>query len=405
MPPKNATFCRPPWLMPALLAAFLCLAPGIASAAPLSILTYPSPNTIVDRTGATDDSQALAGVITAANLITAQGGPACVYLPAGTYRIVTPPPAFLRAGCVRGDGPTQTILLLDPRFTGDLFAWSESWAPTTSGPTVTNLKIQGSRAAQGPQNAFVFYDRNDEVFIDNVDVWDLPGRVLYSGVTKHVSQAYMRESHLRSLRFFQDGAPGLPVIEFNSQGAGKTDATNEIQMEQVDIFGAYGPSFVIRNNGSGGVHNITVESLRIEGWQNDQTKGDLLTLGDPVMRGNVNNIRFTNLELIDPPAGYAALRLTAAPGTAAPYQITVEGMIGGGIPRGEGLRIDAGRTSTFRFSGIHSFGTNVVIGRGVNQIVLDGGGQETKWTYRIDPTSRNGVFFPVLRPADIPAGN
>jgi len=383
------------------LILLACLPSAAASAADrLNVLDFAPRGLGVDRTGAADDSQALTNVINAANAITMKGQPACVYLPAGTYRIVTRPPSFIKAGCIKGDGPTQTIIEIDSSFTGDLFSWSESWAKTTPGPTVVGLRIQGDRSATALQNAFVFYDRNDEVFLDNVEVWNLHGRALYSGITKHASRAYMRESHMRSLRFFEDGAPGVPVVEFSSQGIGKTDATNQIRIEQVDIFGPYGPGFVIRNDGDGTVRTITAESLRIEGWQRaGETEGDLFTIGDPVMTGNVSNIRLTDVELIDPAPGYAALRLTAAPGSAAPYDITVTGMIGGGVPRGEGLRIDAGRTSVFRFSGIHTFGTNVVIGRGVSQIVLDGGGQEMHWTYSVDPTSRHGVFFPVLRDA------
>jgi hypothetical protein len=144
------------------------------------------------------------------------------------------------------------------------------------------------------------------------------------------------------------------------------------------------------------VRDFVIEALRIEGWQAGTAPGDLMTIGDAQMRGNVNNIRLTDIELIDPQAGYAALRLTSAPGVLPPYQITVQGTIGGGAPRGEGLRIDAGCCSVFRFSGIHSFDTNVVIGAGVKGIVLDGAGQEPTWTYRVAPGSVLGVAVPVL---------
>jgi hypothetical protein len=76
--------------------------------------------------------------------------------------------------------------------------------------------------------------------------------------------------------------------------------------------------------------------------------------------------------------------------------ITVRGFIGGGQPYGEGLCINAGRTSTFHLTGIHTLGTNVVIGPGVSEIVLDGGGQEKNWTISIDPASRSGISFPLL---------
>jgi hypothetical protein len=290
------------------------------------------------------------------------------------------------------------VLKLGSDFSGDLFSWSEAWIVTTPGPRIVGIKILGDPSAKSLQNAFVFYDRNDQVYFDDVDVVGLRGRALYSGITKHVPQAYMRESHLRSLRFFNDGAPGLPVIEFNSQGTGHVDATNEIRMSQIDIYGARGPSFVVRNQGTGAVRNIWVDSLRIEGSERGNVAADLLTIGDPNSQGIVNNINFSNLELIDPYKGFAALRLTAPSSKTAPYQITVQGAIGGGIAAGEGLRIDAGRTSTFRLSGINTMDTNIVVGPNVTGIVLDGGGQERKWTYKVDPTSKRGIFFPKLEP-------
>jgi hypothetical protein len=188
------------------------------------------------------------------------------------------------------------------------------------------------------------------------------------------------------------------VVEFSSEGAGETDATNEIQLSQVDIFGPAGPGMVIRNNGSSRVRDVMVEELRIEGWQNGHAAGDLLTIGDVVMPGNVNNIRLTDVELIDPPCGYAAIRLAARKGAAAPYQITMTGMIGGGVPCGQGIRIDAGRASSFDLSGIHTLGTNVVIERRAQGIVLNGGGQERHWTYDIDASARDEVSVTQSRP-------
>jgi len=386
-------------LVAACIGASAHAAPPENSVYRVNILDYGTEDDPVDRSGVADDSAALAKAIGAANVHTSVGKPACVYIPAGTYRIVTTPPPFVLAGCVKGDGSSQTTLRIDPELSGDLFAWSESWEPTTPGPTIVGLTVQGSAAASAIQNAFVFYDRNDEVFMEDVTVKNLHGRALYSGVTKNVSQAYMRESRMISLRFFNDGAPGVPVVEFNSVGSGKVDGTNEIRMSMVDIYGAVGPSFVIRNASTGSVRNITLEALRIEGLQQNvfgPSQGDLLTIGDSVTTGIVNNIVLTDVELIDPGQGYCALRMLEPSGHPAPYQITVRGFIGGGQPYGEGLCINAGRTSTFHFTGIHTLGTNVVIGPGVSQIVLDGGGQEKSWTFSVAPASRSGISFPLL---------
>jgi hypothetical protein len=363
-----------------------------------NFLDHAPPGKVVDRHGKEDASPALQAVVKAANEATAQGERVCVYIPAGVYRIKSPPPMFFRAGCVVGDGSSQTVLKLDPEFKGDLFSWSEAWSPTTPGPTARGLKIEGDRKSPNIQNAFVFYDRNDEVFLDDIEVINLHGRALYSGVTKNVAQAYLRESHFRSLRFFQDGAPGIPVVEFNSAGIGKTDATNEITVSQLDIYGAAGPGLSIRNQGSGGVRDLVFQALRIEGLEAGDSSGDLLTIGDVKSSGNLNNIRLTDVELIDPQKGYCALRITAPPASPPPYQITFHGSIGGGAPYGDGLCIDAGRTSTFRLSGIHTLGKNVVIGPHVSQIVLDGGGLEATWSMYVDSSSIDGVTRPMFQP-------
>lgn len=378
------------------LAVTALLAAAPAHAEGFNILDFAPSGTTVDRVGKEDASAALAAAIKAANVVTATGSPACVYIPPGTYRIVHNPPEFARAGCVKGDGPTQATLQLDPAFAGDLFTWSEAWYPTTPGPTVVGLRILGSPNAPHQQNALVFYDRNDEVFLDQVEVNDLPGRALYSGATQHTSQAYMRESRMRSLRFFRDGKPGIPVVEFSSAGTGDTDATNEIRISQIDIYGARGPSFVVRNAGAGAVRSIAVDTMRIEAAETSAAHADLLTIGDKTMRGRVNNLTFTNLELVDVPAGSAALRLTAADGAEAPYLITVYGLIGGGLAKGKGLVIDSGRTSSFHFVALNTNETNVVVGAGVSQIYLDGAGAEACWTYRIDPTSQRGLYGPAF---------
>jgi hypothetical protein len=377
--------------MSVILLLALTVAPGRAAGL-FNILDYAPAGEKIDQTGKGDASPALINAITAANVATAKGEPACVYIPPGVYRIRQNPPQFARAGCVKGEGASLSILLLDKEFAGDLFTWSEAWYPTTPGPRVVGLTIRGDRQTTHIQNALVFYDRNDEVFLDDIEIDGVNGRALYSGVTKHVPQAYMREAHMRSLRFSEDGAPGVPVVEFNSQGVGKVDATNEITVDQLDIYGAYGPSLVIRNAGESAVRNLRFFGLRIEGKENGAAAADLVTIGDKTLTGSVNNIQFVAAELIDPYKGFAALRMTGPNPAKAPYQITFQGSIGGGLPHGQGLRIDAGRTSTFRFSAMHTLDTNVVIGPTVSGIILDGGGQENGWTYQIDPIAARGIF-------------
>jgi hypothetical protein len=369
-----------------------------------------------------DASAALAAVVTAANARMALGNFACVYIPTGGYLISSPPPAFTTGlpGCIIGEGPQKSIINLTPTFAGDLFAWSEAWVGAfhTGGPHVSNLRINGWLGAPAQQNALMFYDRNDYVSLINVDVWNMPGRALASGLVKVTpANAYMRESHLQGLRFFSDGAPGVPVVEFNTNSGGPggaDDSTNEISVSQLDIFGANGPSLVIRDV-YGYVRDLKFDQLRIESTYDPGallSAGDLVQIGDPASNGIVTNISFTNSELIDCYTGYAAFRTTAASAALMPYNIYYQGAIGGGRCNGQGIRIDAGRQMKFSMNGMSTVGPNVVVGMVAGStttaeplvgnmvggnIVLDGDGYETSWTYAVNPVNAPGLVAALLR--------
>jgi hypothetical protein len=73
-------------------------------------------------------------------------------------------------------------------------------------------------------------------------------------------------------------------------------------------------------------------------------------------------------------------------------------LIGGGIPSGKGIAIDAGRSLFFNLRGIHTTDVNVVVASSATvggPIILDGHGQEANWTRAIDPSSVANVKRPV----------
>ena len=347
----------------------------------------------------TDDSAALAGAITAANTRLAAGSMACVYGPASSYLIGTAAavPAFVtgKPGCVIGDGPNQTRFMLSASFSGDLFAWSEAWigAGNTAGARASNIAIYGSLAALGQQNALMFYDREDQVMVADVDVWNLPGRAIYSGVLKNTPVSYMRESHLRGLRIFNAGTPTLAAVEFSSEGGPGTDGSNEISISQIDIYGSPGRAFVIRNNSQGAIRNFKIDALRMEGLNLNSTNvGDLLTIGDPVMTGQVSGLQITNLEALWVPTSSVAIHFEAAAAASQPYNVWISGAIATGP--GGGVQVDAGRFLRFALQGIATTGTNVTVGSNVlvgQNIEFDSNGAEKYWTYNIDPTSATNI--------------
>lgn len=394
-------------------AVTACAAPA-ASANDLNLLDFVAEGMTVDRTGATDVSAALTAAVNAANGMTYFASdhapqPACIHVPRGIYRVTQPPPMFKGAGCVIGDGSAQTIINLTPGFSGDLFSWAEAWIVYgTSGPTVRGLRINGDPKARAQQNALMFYDRNDNVDLDDLYIDRLPGRALGIGLLRPAhspGQAYIRESHFQSLRIFRSGRPEVPAVEVTSQGGGQLDGTNELSASQIDIFGSRGVSLAIHNHSSGVVRDLKFDSLRIEGSDGAGpdatiTAGDLLQIGDPSSAGRIGHLSFTNLELIDPPQGYAAVRIasSAAPGQG-PGRIYLQGYIGGGLSNGEGLRVDNGRLIHAIFDQILTKGTNIVIGPGVTNIVLDGSGAEKEWTFSIDPAAKGALLTPARNPS------
>lgn len=363
--------------------------------------------------GVTDDSAAWAAAITRANTAMAAGYFPCIYMPAGTsFVAATTLPTFRGPGCIIGDGPAKSFVTMGTGYTGDLFSWSEAWMhgnyPQQSGatlatvqaanPIISNLAITGNTSAPGQQNAIVFYDRNDFALVRDVNVSSINGRAIYAGVSKYIpNQAYMRESVFDNVRIFTAGGPNIPAVEFSTV-AGSADSTNEIDIVNMNIFAPNGPGMVIRGAAGAQVRNFVVHGLRIEGANAPAPAiiGILLTIGDPVMGGVVANLNFYGLELINPYAASYALETTAPSAALMPYNIKFDGLIGTGL--GKGIGVTAGRSLSFRLSGVATTGTNVTIGSSAlvgTNIEFDGNGAEKNWTYVVDPTSAASLLSPL----------
>src|SRR5262249_12814977 len=144
-----------------------------------------------------------------------------------------------------------------------------------TGPIIEGISITGNRSAAAQQNAFVFYDRVDELYVNDIQVNYLNGRCFYVGVLKNASQAYMRESHLQNIRFFDCGSSTAPVIELGSLGTG--DSTNTNIIYGLDIFAPRGIGLVLRGDRAGtAVSGLTITSSRFEGLQNGVIASDLV---------------------------------------------------------------------------------------------------------------------------------
>ena len=365
--------------------------------------------------GSTDDSAAWNAAVTRANTLSAAGTRVCIYMPAGISRIVTAPPQFSGAGCLLGDGPHKSFVLIDPALSGAVFAWGEAWSTgsyshtgntidfttETAGPYIQGFTFVGNRTAAAEQNVLVFYDRADYVLVRDVEFYYVPGRAIWSGVTQIKSQSYMRESEFWNIRAFMCGnaTTSAPAIEFNSVGGSGTDATNEVNLHDVNIFASYNKGLWIHNAGSGTVRLIRINGLRIEGasgWTSPG--GDSLVIGDPTTTGLVRDITVTGFDGEMGYPSYATVRIQAGASSVAPFNINIDGEIGSG--RGDGVVIGAGSRIRLRLFGNSVSGTQLTVGPSTlvtGPIDIDANGNEAYWTYSIDSTSLQYVSAAVRR--------
>jgi hypothetical protein len=209
-------------------------------------------------------------------------------------------------------------------------------ATDMSGPTVVGLQVTGSTAAPTQQNAFVFYDRDDNVLMRDVEVDFLNGQCLSMGKTLRGAVAYVRESAFFNLKCFNTGTPTSPAVQIGSSSADGSDATNELDFYKLAVFAAKGVGVVIGNsNNASATRRVRMFGLRVE-----STGGDGVVIGAAGDHGRVADISLHDLSVVE--ASGVALRIGAGAGAPPPVQISVEaGHLGPG-DHGS-VRIDAGR--------------------------------------------------------------
>ncbi|MBG9388180.1 glycosyl hydrolase family 28-related protein [Caenimonas aquaedulcis] len=354
----------------------------------------------------TDNTSAFDAAVSRANALRAAGTRACIYIPSGNFKIHAAFTQFApgNPGCIVGEGPHQSKIILDAGFSGTLFSWTEAWyqsnygpdtGPSTDdrvGPSVRGIGVQGDKRSPHIQNAFVFYDRNDGVVMEDVAVYFLHGRAWHAGVTRTMPLAFMRESEFRNLTFWQSGTESLPVMEIDSSGTG--DSSNQLVFYNVNILRSVGKGLFLHNsaNTSKGTGNIRFFGLRTESGGDD-----LFTIGSESDRGKaVNNISVYGFIGNASAKGFHAIRITAPNKSLAPYNILIDGTITSGA--GGGINIDAARSIQISMRQISTQQTHVTVGPSTkvgNNINFNAHGNERNLTYRIDPSSLKNFLTPA----------
>lgn len=354
--------------------------------------------------GTTDDSAAINSAIDKCLDMRADGIRANVVLGAKTYLYKTPHALMTKPVGIIGQGSINTVIKLHTDINGDAFKWSEVWYKTTPptyadfGVILKGFSVIGDRSSSHQQNAFMFYDRTDNLLIDDVSLYYVRGRAFASGIISAQTQAYMRESRIRDFRAFWCGLAGSPVFELCTEGSG--DSTNSNRFHNIDIFGSYSEGLVIRNkNDQKTVSLMDFYGLRIEGQSapSPAIAADTFKIGDTgsAYIGGIAQLNFYGLTLIQPYTGQFALTIDAKDNTvgANTYMLNFHGVnIGPGA--GGGINIAAGRSLEFQVFDNSVSGSKLTIaaaGKVGQPIRFDAGIRN--WSATIDATSAGNVHF------------
>jgi hypothetical protein len=350
----------------------------------------------------TDDEPAFARAFIAVRAFYATGGRrAILHVAAGTCLLNsgTLPSFYIPSGtggaglAVIGDGPHQTTLRLGTGYSGDVLALSEAWNRATyvnpfspmsdfSGITLQGFSIVGDNTATNPQNAIMFYDRNDFVLIRDVDVRFLNGRCLYVGATLNANQAYMRESNIDNVHCWHTGPTAAATFQISSTTTSKSDASNEINIHALNILGAAGSCFEISNplNHSAS-RQIKVFGLRVENCGSDQ-----IVIQDAHDIGTVANVDFYGMESIGAPSRSMSFKINAG---NKPYNINV---YGGYIysSSGAGIDIEGGSSINLQIGALATAQTSITTGSSIDGPVVIGP-VRSAFTYNLNPTTASWV--------------
>lgn len=356
-----------------------------------------------------DDTAAFAAAITQAN-----SDGSYVYLPAGNYLIggsALPVMTGVGGVGIRGEGSSKTNVIIGAGYAGDLFSWSQNGSSgdplngvthnatqQNAGPVATGFSVSGHRLAAARQNALMFFDWNDKVFVDDVAVYYVKGSCLSAGTLKTQSYATMRESEIRSLRCENTGMAGVPSVLLTATGA--VDATNEVRLGHLRIYAPYGPGLTITNGGAtAGVRYIKADMISVEGLQNNSANiaGNLMDIGDSANTRNVSQVEINQLELLNPYPGYYALQFDAGSLAASSGIIKVaSGIVSGGAPMGGGVNVKYGIGLELNFSTMDTWGTDLTLSANtVGPVIVGSANTINTWTIS-NAASAGTLQFPAL---------
>jgi len=323
-----------------------------------------------------------------------------VVLGARKYRIAKPLEPITSAMAIVGAGSLKTWLVVDPGMQGDAISVIETWLgkdPTEIGPankmvaqpdgqstgvTLSGFTLSGFRSASGPQNGIMLYERNDNVYISDVEVRHIKGRGFCSGISRRSPPvSLLRESRIDrfQVRRCGDNERGLPAFELSSDGfRPHDDASNNISITDLLVIYSSDRAVVMDNrNAAHDMRYIVITGAYIEGADRDVW----------TVRGSVSDLEVYGFDLNGSRNPDAAALLFEASDrdafTRPPRRCYFSGAFG---PVVNGIKVRHGKALYFRLTSNGASGTSVAVEKTCSgPVKFDGSGEERVWRFKVDP--------------------
>jgi hypothetical protein len=361
----------------------------------------------------TDDTSAFTAAFNLMNAASV-GAELCLVVPSGRYFVRSNLPTLTNNPCIHGDGSMHSEIIVDSAMSGRVIALSDNWltgnAPTqgvadnqslNASAHLEGFSIHGDTLAPATQDALVFADWNDFVYMRDVQAHYINGHALLAGLSVNAASSSLRESTIDGFRATNCGNASVPCVEISATGSG--DGSNEIQIFGLNIFAVNGRGLVIRNAGGVATRLMNFFGLRVEGVAstiiNPPIAGDLITIGDPTLQQVNENIFIYGLHTASPYAGYQTIRVTGPSASYRPANVLISGgVIGPG--NGGGVSIDAAQNVKVSLSAISATGIGFTVGPTslvAGEVTVDLNGGETALSEQIDYSSAGIYGTPSCR--------
>jgi hypothetical protein len=358
-----------------------------------------------DKTGSVDASDIIIKAFQAAseNL-------GAVYIPAGEYLVTKSLGKYTKAFKIYGDGPTKSVIKLDPDMTGWALEFKETgfvvsgWTRDddtiiynneVSGVTLNEFSIVGDRTNSAAQGGVRFLDRNDNISFKDfwVQFCSLGG--FDCGILEDRTVAYIRESDFYNLQVRMCGDRTNPAMRISAAGSG--DATNQVNFYGLKVVWPFGEALQIENESTANeIRRLYFYGCMLHGQE--VAVGTGKDLGAII--GDISAVNFYGLRCNSAESG--AFSLAIRQDGSGNYPTDVFAQISVTNAHGGGVYIEGGRKHRIVSDGILTDENELEIDSGVDGFITIENAQDS-WSTSIDANALAKWVSTHYSEVDIPA--